>query len=109
MAADAPALAFASPTQFAHARLGAPPWAPPEPKRGPRHGADGRCWLCGGPTEGVGWPGRTPFGDTFTTVTAARVPASRTVCPACVYLSTGAGTSTRTSHTSRLPRARRQL
>lgn len=75
-----------TPTAFAWAQIDGSLFPPPEPKRGPRFGADDRCWLCGGPTSGVGWPRATAFSDLFTTATLARVPTSATVCQPCVAM-----------------------
>ena len=87
----APSLVVTSPTQFAWQCIGAPEWLPPEPKRGDRYGPDERCWLCGGPTDGVGWPREHALPDTFTNHNLARVQLSQTLCQACVYLGSKAG------------------
>ena len=77
-------------SQFAWACIGSPPWPPPEPKRGKaRFGAHPRCWLCGGPTEGEGWPRTVAIPDTFTNTNLAAVPVSDAVCQPCVYMSAG--------------------
>lgn len=76
--------------RFAWECLGSPEWLPPAPKRGAeRFGPDGDCWLCGGPTEGVGWPWRLAISPTFTNHTLAAAPWSQTVCQACVYMGSG--------------------
>lgn len=80
--------------QFAHQCIGAPDWTPPIPKRGDQFGSDPQCWLCGGLTNGVGWPqrGKPAFDPvSFTNVNAAAAPTSQTVCHACVYLGTNEG------------------
>lgn len=73
-------------TQFAWRTLGYGDWPPPAPKRGSRFGTDSACWLCGGPTDGVGWWRDQAIKPTFTNANLARVPASRTMCQACVAL-----------------------
>lgn len=80
--------------QLAYRLINAPDWPPPLPSRGNQYGTDERCWLCGGPTNGVGWPNRgKPAFDpaSFTNVNAAAMPTSQTVCQACVYLGTNHG------------------
>lgn len=77
------------PTRFAHACLGSPVWHPPSSsKRSPFH-PDARCWLCGGETGGVGWPRRDVLSSAFTNHPLAPVPASHTICQACVYVTSG--------------------
>lgn len=46
---------------------------------------DARCWLCGGTTGGRGLPVKKAIKDTFTDRDKARWPASRSVCPGCVF------------------------
>ncbi len=70
-------------THFAWAILGGAPFPPPEPQRGERYGPDARCWLCGGPTGGVGWPWKTAVAETFTNHTLAACPTSQTICQPC--------------------------
>ncbi|MEW5952615.1 MAG: hypothetical protein AB1815_02495 [Bacillota bacterium] len=47
--------------------------------------SDRRCWLCGGTTGGRGLPVKKVIRDTFTDRDKARWPASRSVCPGCVF------------------------
>lgn len=51
--------------QFAWACCQAGDFPPPAPKRGPRFGLDAQCCLCGGVTEGVGWPRKLGIADTL--------------------------------------------
>lgn len=74
------------PTQFAWAVLGLGDYPPPAPRRGPQYGPDATCWLCGGPTHGVGWPWLSAIPDTFTNHTLAACPTSTTICQPCVGL-----------------------
>jgi hypothetical protein len=67
-------------THFAHRVLGAPAFPPP---RGV--GRDAECWLCGGPTWGVGWPRADALPETFTNHNRAACPSSATVCQPCVF------------------------
>lgn len=76
-------------TRFAWECIGSPRWEPPEVKRGERYGTCAECWLCGGPTEGKGWPWRTAISPTFTNHTLAAAPWSDTVCQPCAYMSSG--------------------
>lgn len=46
---------------------------------------DQRCWLCGGLTGGRGQPTKKAIKDTFTNHDMARAPASRSICPGCVF------------------------
>jgi len=77
-----------SPTQFAWACLQLGDYPPPAPTRKgvARFGPDADCWLCGGPTHGVGWPWRLAITDTFTNHTLAKAPHSQTVCQPCAAL-----------------------
>lgn len=79
-----------SPSQFAWQyishEIGVSDWPPPEPKRGEQYGHDDLCWLCGGATDGVGWPQKTAFAPTFTNFNLAVVPSSQSVCQACVAM-----------------------
>lgn len=66
-------------------------YPPPEPipKRGvtpPRYGLDAECWLCGGETDGGGWPRDAAIPETFTNHNKAARPASSTVCQPCAAL-----------------------
>lgn len=72
-------------TRFAWRCLGGEPWPPPVPKRGPQYGPDRTCWLCGGPTDGVGWPWQAIIAPTFTNHTLAKAPSSQSVCQPCAY------------------------
>jgi hypothetical protein len=56
------------------------PPTPPGPAR------DARCWLCGGATEGCGWPRYLALSDKFTNHTLARVPTSGAICVPCAGL-----------------------
>lgn len=70
-----------SPTAFAWEIVGGGPYPPPTPHPDPV------CWLCGGPTNGEGWPRRTTIPETFTNPTLARAPSSEAVCQPCVAMS----------------------
>lgn len=71
-------------SQLVAAALALLPHPPPKP-----HAAtDAHCWLCGGTIDAPGWP-RTVFPATFTNVNVAAAPSSRTVCQACVAVSSG--------------------
>lgn len=70
-------------THFAWGILGLGDYLPPEPRRGERFGPDDRCWLCGGPTSGVGWPWQLAVAETFTNHTLAACPTSQTICQPC--------------------------
>lgn len=59
---------------------------PPERKRGERYGAAPDCWLCGGDTDGAGWPRDVWLRPTFTNHNEAQAPASDAVCQACVAM-----------------------
>lgn len=76
----------ASPTRFAWTLLGAPPYPPPEPRRGARFASSSTCWLCGDATDGVGWPRAVHLPDTFTNHNRAAAPTSDAVCQPCMYL-----------------------
>lgn len=80
-----------SPTQFAWSCCDAGDYPPPEPRRGSRYGADDACWLCGGPTAGVGWPRKLGLADTFCDHNKAARMDSATVCQACVATSASLG------------------
>ena len=79
-----------TPTQFAARALGLLPCPPPEPKRGPRYGVSPVCWLCGGPTDGEGWPQATAIAPTFTQHNAAKAGDSDAVCQSCAALTRAA-------------------
>lgn len=72
-----------SPTQFAWACCSGGDYPPPEPKKGERYGPDSQCALCGGATDGVGWPRKLGLPDTFTEIPRLAAPASQTLCQAC--------------------------
>jgi hypothetical protein len=80
-------------TQFAWACCEAGDYPPPEPtrKNTPRYGPDDACWLCGGPTHGVGWPRKLGLADTFCDHNKAARMDSNTVCQACVATSASLG------------------
>lgn len=59
---------------------------PPAVAKGERFGSDEQCWLCGGPTHGVGWPWKTAITPTFTNHNNAAALASRTLCQPCVAM-----------------------
>ena len=82
-----------SATQFAWACAGAGDYPPPVPRRAhlPRFGPDAVCWLCGGPTEGVGWPRKSGLAETFCDHNSAERLDSQTVCQACVATSSSDG------------------
>lgn len=76
-------------TRFAWQVLGSPEYPPPVPKRRgvERFGPDANCWLCGGPTDSVGWPRAVALAPTFTNHNTAALRTSSTVCQPCCYLS----------------------
>lgn len=77
-------------SQFAWRVVHRLPFPPPNPKRGrERYGTHPLCWLCGGPTDGVGWPRAVAIAPTFTNHNVAAVPTSDAVCEACVATSHG--------------------
>lgn len=82
-----------SPTQFAWACCEAGDYPPPEPKKrgAAQYGSDDACWLCGGPTHGVGWPRKLGLADTFCDHNSAARLDSGTVCQACVATSASEG------------------
>lgn len=59
---------------------------PPEPKKGELYGPDELCWLCGGPTHGVGWPWKRAIKPTFTNHNNASCLTSQTICQPCVAM-----------------------
>jgi CRISPR type IV-associated protein Csf1 len=73
-------------TQFAWHCIGGAPFPPPEPKRGPRFARSPVCWLCGGDTDGAGWPLRTALPPTFTNHNNAAAQSSDAICGACVAM-----------------------
>lgn len=73
------------PTTFFHRVHGAPRHDPPAPKRGLQFGTSAACWLCGGPTNGVGWTLTAALPDTFTNHPSAACPSSDAMCQACVF------------------------
>lgn len=91
MASPAPA-GLLTASRFAWTCIGAPAHEPPEPRRGkPRYGTHPLCWLCGGITEGRGWPRAVAIAPTFTNHNLAACPASDTVCEPCAYFAWGDG------------------
>lgn len=66
------------------------PHAPPAKQAARADPPDAHCWLCGGALlpYAAGWD-RSVFPNTFTNVNLAAAPASRTVCQACVAVSSG--------------------
>jgi hypothetical protein len=80
-----------SPTEtasaFAWQCVGSPSYDPPEPKRAgrSRFGVSPSCWLCGGDTDGFGWPRRDVIGAKFTNHNLSPAPASDAVCRPCAY------------------------
>lgn len=80
-----------TPSQFSWTCCQAGDYPPPKPKRGERYGPDAICWLCGGPTHGIGWPRKLGIADTFTDVANARCMPSETVCQSCVAMSQSNG------------------
>lgn len=81
----------ATASQFAWACCVAGDYPPPAPRKGPRYGPDAACWLCGGPTHGVGWPRKLGLADTFCDHNKAMRLDSNTVCQACVATSSSNG------------------
>lgn len=73
-----------SPTQFAHACLGSPPFPPPRPAP-----AASSCWLCGGPLGERAWARGDALPSTFAQHDDARVKTSPAVCEACAYFAVG--------------------
>jgi len=81
----------ASPTHFAVAVAGVELSDPPADRKGRiAFGTDPLCWLCGGDTEGQGWPQPAAIAPTFTQVDFAVVEDSGTVCRACAALTKAA-------------------
>lgn len=78
-------------TQFAWHHCDAGDFPPPAPSRGPRFATDSFCWLCGGTTDGVGWPLRRALKPTFCDHNSAARLDSRAVCQSCVATSSSAG------------------
>jgi hypothetical protein len=78
-------------TQFAWACCDAGNYPPPVPKKGSRYGPDAACWLCGGPTDGVGWHHKLGLSGTFCSHNIAVRPDSQTVCQSCVATSASDG------------------
>lgn len=77
----------ASPTQFAASVIGVELSDPPADRKGNvAFGNDASCWLCGGPTDGKGWPQEAAISPTFTQNNLARTQDSGTVCSACAAL-----------------------
>lgn len=80
-----------SPTQFACAVAGITPTDPPADRKGVVHrGGDADCWLCGGPTDGIGWRQGDAIAPTFTQNNLAKTQDSETVCRACATLTKAA-------------------
>lgn len=63
--------------QFAWACADAGDYPPPEPRKGARYGDDVVCALCGGETQGVGWPRKLGLPDTLTDIPYMVEPADR--------------------------------
>lgn len=80
-------------TQFAWRCANAGEYPPPEPKKkgASRYGKDDACWLCGGPTDGVGWPKKLALAPTFCDHNSAMRLDSGTVCQSCVATSSTDG------------------
>lgn len=76
-------------SRFAAPVFGVLPYAPPEPKTGPGHGAHPRCWLCGGEAGSEPWHRPTAIAPTFTNHNLAAEPTSDSVCQACMAVSSG--------------------
>lgn len=70
--------------QFAARTLGIADYPPPVPKKGRQFGGDQRCYLCGGATDGVGWPIHVAIKPTSVMFNLAADPQSATVCQCCV-------------------------
>lgn len=82
-----------SPTQFAwNIVFPGRPYPPPEPRRPniPRCATDAVCWLCAGPTQGVGWPRDLALPSTFASHNQARAQYSDAVCQPCAGFAVGA-------------------
>lgn len=80
-------------SQFAWTCADAGDYPPPPPKKkgASQFGKDAACWLCGGPTGGVGWPKKLALAPTFCDHNSAARLDSGTVCQACVATSSTAG------------------
>lgn len=46
---------------------------------------DDTCWLCGGKTEGKGWPVKKGIKDTFTDHDLAKDMQSKSLCQGCMF------------------------
>lgn len=67
--------------------LGMADFEPPEPKgKKTKHGADEKCWLCAGETNGKGWHVKDAISSAFTDTSLAHCPQSQTICDSCVAL-----------------------
>lgn len=73
-------------SQFAAQAVNLPDYRPPTPKKGEQYGADADCYLCGGPTNGAGWPLKSAIKPTSIMFNMAAAPGSRTVCWQCVAM-----------------------
>lgn len=78
-----------TPTQFAWSVLGMGRHPPPQPKRGPQYGASPLCWLCGGETNGEGWPREVALPVTFASHNEAACQSSDAICEACAAFAGG--------------------
>lgn len=70
--------------QFIARTLAIANYQPPVPKKGDQFGTDERCYLCGGATDGVGWPIHAAIKPTSVMFNLAADPHSATVCQSCV-------------------------
>lgn len=83
---------MASPPQMIADWIGLPAFPPPLPKKGTQYADGPVCWLCGGETQGIGWPLAKAISlDTFTNHDLAKSPQSDTVCQACAMMLSSEG------------------
>jgi hypothetical protein len=71
-------------SQFIANSLGIYDYPPPLPKKGAQFGDDDQCYLCGGVTDGVGWPIKAAIKPTSVMFNLTAQPLSSTVCQSCV-------------------------